>query len=129
MLSGAKEIAPGMPIPKTSKEIVNFISKLPETDSPQTYGLPINIDQALQRNNTTQSIASLRQMMSVSVESIKFQKERWNKLLSPFISNWKQTYKYIKENNFPQIKPANLLSDDPVEGFIYLEAFQGLEML
>ena len=68
-------------------------------------------------------------MMSISVESIKFQKEKWNKLLMPSINNWKLTYKHIKDSGFPQIKSSALLSEDPVEGFIFLEASQSLETL
>lgn len=67
--------------------------------------------------------------MSMSVESIKFQKERWNKLLMPLVNSWKQTYKHIKDSNFPVIKSSALLSEDPVEGFIFLEASQSLEIL
>lgn len=118
-----------MTVPKSAKDITNFINKLPEIDSPQVYGLPLNIDQALQRANTTQSINSLKQMMSMSVESVKFQKERWNKLLMPLVTNWKQIYKHLKDSNFPQIKPNMLLTEDPVEGFIFLEAQQALTML
>jgi dynein heavy chain 2 len=128
-MQGNKEILPGMPIPKSPKDISNFINKLPEVDSPQVYGLPLNIDQALQRANTTQSINSLKLIMSMSVESVKFQKDRWNKLLMPLVQNWKQIYKHIKDSNFPQIKPNMLLTDDPVEGFIFLEAQQALTML
>jgi hypothetical protein len=47
-------------------------------------------------------------------------------LLAPILKLWAQTYKQIKDSKFPNIKNAELLSENPIESFIFLEASQAL---
>jgi dynein heavy chain 2 len=70
-----------------------IINKLPENDSPQVFGLPMNIDKAVQRYNTGQMITSLKILQQVSAEELKFEKEKWSLILGPIINFWQSIYK------------------------------------
>lgn len=56
-------------------------------------------------------------------------KEEWFLMLSPIIKAWQQIYKQIKDSKIPHIKQSQLLAENPVESFIYLEISQALELL
>ena len=49
-------------------------------------------------------------------------------MLSPILKLWAQTYKQIKDSKFPSIKNAQIMSENPIESFIYLEASQALAL-
>jgi len=63
-----------------------------EQDKPIYFGLPMNIDKAVQRYNSTKIIESLKVMMSVRGEELKFDREKWGLLLRPIILLWKALY-------------------------------------
>lgn len=57
------------------------------------FGLPLNIDKAVQRYNTLTVITNLKVIMQASAEDLKFDKEKWQKALSTIINLWKTLYK------------------------------------
>ena len=59
---------------------------------PSYFGLPMNIDKAVQRYNSTKIIESLKILMSVRGEELKFDREKWGLLLKPIILLWKALY-------------------------------------
>lgn len=75
-------------------------------------------------------VQSLKVIMQVSEEDVKFDKEKWSQVLGPLISMWKQLYKQLKESGgLPQIKPQQLNTTEPIDAFVYLEASSAYQML
>jgi len=47
-------------LPKNQKELTNFVNRMPEVDDPSTFGLPRNIDKAVQRAATEAVLKDLK---------------------------------------------------------------------
>ena len=108
---------------------MSFIGKMPDIDDPSLFGLPKNIDKVVQRNNSQNTISALKKLTSLVSEGGQLRKEEWYKIVSPILKTWSQIYKQIKDSKFPTIKQSQLLVENPVQSFIYLEASQALELL
>ena len=122
VFQGTKKLSNLVAVPKTStiKDYLQFISQLPDQDSPQMFGLPPNIDRSVQRFNSQKYINVLKAITAISKEDLKFDREMWAKALGPILKLWKSIY---KPDGFRaiKIKPGNLNSEDPVEAFVYME--------
>ena len=131
ILFNNKKLSIGISVPnsKSLKEFTLLINKLNDNDNPSLFGLPNNIDKAVQRYNTQQIIYSLKILSRVSSENLKFDKERWGTLLKPIINMWKALNKQIQEGGLPKIKHNLLNSNDPLEAFIYAEASSAFLMV
>jgi dynein heavy chain 2, cytosolic len=125
-LNSESQVGFGAAIPKNQKELTAFLAKMPEIDDPSIFGLPRNIDKAVQRTATECVLGSLKTLSLAREEGSALNKEEELKLLSPILKLWTQTFKQIKDAKFPSIKNAELMSENPVESFIYLEASQAL---
>ena len=81
VVSGQIGLAPGVQVPRSKdvKDYLQIIQKLQETDNPSLFGLPLNIDKAVQRFNTGSLITSLKVMLQASGEDLKFDREKWSK--------------------------------------------------
>ncbi|EGR34655.1 hypothetical protein IMG5_004580 [Ichthyophthirius multifiliis] len=101
--------------------------KMPENDTPLLFGLPQNIDKAVQRYNTQRLIENLKKIKKTSLLELKFDKIQWLQNLEPIFLLWNTLNKNIK--NLPQIKNQDLLTNDPIESFVFLEAQQSFLML
>lgn len=130
LFNGKKlSIGVGLPSSKSLKEYTILINKMNDNDNPSLFGLPNNIDKAVQRYNTQQIINSLKILSRVSSENLKFDKEKWGLLLKPTINQWKTLFKQSIEGGLPKIKQAQINSADPLESFIYAEAHAAFQML
>ena len=131
ILFNNKKLSIGISVPnsKSLKEYTILINKLNDNDNPSLFGLPNNIDKAVQRYNTQQIIYSLKILARVSSENLKFDKERWGTLLKPIINMWKALHKQIQEGGLPKIKPSLMNSNDPLEAFVYSEASSAFHMV
>lgn len=109
-LGGEAQVGFGAVLPKNQKELTAFLAKMPEIDDPSIFGLPKNIDKAVQRTATEAVIHSLKTLSLAHEEGNALNKEEELKLLSPILKLWTQTYKQIKDSKFPQIKNAELMS-------------------
>lgn len=132
ILFNGKKLSIGVSLPnsKNLKEFTILINKLNDNDNPIVFGLPNNIDKAVQRYNTQQLILSLKVLSRVSSENLKFDKERWGVLLQPTILLWKSLYKQLLEGGgLPKIKASLLNSNDPLDSFVYSEASSAFAMV
>ncbi len=79
---------PFSPPPPLSRE---FIESLPDTDGPDTFGLPRNIERTSQK---TKSEIILRQLKSLEASGGGtgggFDSARWKALLGPALDSWKR---------------------------------------
>eukprot|EP00831_Metopus_contortus_P022779 TRINITY_DN2047_c0_g1_i2.p1 TRINITY_DN2047_c0_g1~~TRINITY_DN2047_c0_g1_i2.p1 ORF type:complete len:352 (+),score=48.75 TRINITY_DN2047_c0_g1_i2:130-1185(+) len=86
-----------------------------------------NIDKSVQRFNSQKVIFSLKQLQSIRAEDLKFNKEKWTAQLGTVLRLWKSLVK-IDEFRKVKIRGAQLSSDDPIEGFVYME-FYNMQIL
>lgn len=61
---------------------------MPEIDSPEFFGLPQNIDKAVQRFAIQGVVSGLKSMNIMVGSEVKFDKEKWAELLKPIIQMW-----------------------------------------
>lgn len=115
-------------LPKNQKDLNAFVNRMPEVDDPSTFGLPRNIDKAVQRATTDAVLKDLKILSLAHAEGVAVNREEELKAINPILKLWGQTYKQIKDSKFPVVKHSELLSEGPIESFIYLEASQALEL-
>jgi dynein heavy chain 2 len=101
LLNGKVPLSIGTRMPTTTdiKDYASVISKMNEVDTPDYFGLPLNIDKAVQRFNTLQIINSLKVIMQASAEELKFDKDNWAKQLGPIITLWKTLSRSFKDGS------------------------------
>ena len=94
-MKGTKKLSGSIQVPSTSeiKDIIALVSRLPDIDSPEIFGLPSNIDRSVQRFNSQKIIQSLKQLQSISAEDLKFNREKWTAQLGPVLKLWKTLIK------------------------------------
>lgn len=131
VFNGNKKIAGMIALPdsRSIRDYLMLINKLPDTDSPNLFGLPLNIDRSVQRFNTSMVIEGMKRLQAGSSGNIKFDREKWSELLGPTVKLWKTLYKQVKDKGVPQIREKQLNSDDPIESFIFTEANNCFVML
>lgn len=75
-------------------------------------------------------IQSLKVILQLSAEDIKFDKDKWAKTLAPFLKLWNSLFASLKdEKQQVKITQQNLASSDPVDAFVYLETQQAIQVL
>lgn len=109
-----------LPTSASMKDFNQLIQQTPETDTPQLFGLPGNIDRSVQRFNSQRVISQLKSLAAVSAEQLRFDKEKWNKMLGPICQLWQTIYKHQDFASI-RISPNQLGSTDPIESFVYME--------
>jgi dynein heavy chain 2, cytosolic len=68
-------------------------------------------------------------MLQVSGEDLKFDKEKWSKQLKPIVELWQGLYKIFRDQGgVNQIKASQIYHKDPVDSFVFLEAFQAYQL-
>jgi len=91
-------------LPKNQKELTTFVNKMPEVDDPSTFGLPKNIDKAVQRSTTEAILKDLKVLSLAHSEGTVANRDEELKIVNPILKLWNQTYKQIKDSKFPTIK-------------------------
>lgn len=74
VLSSQLDIGFGL-LPKNQKELTVFVNKMPEVDDPSTFGLPKNIDKAVQRVTTEAILKDLKVLLLAHVEGTVVNRE------------------------------------------------------
>ncbi len=74
VLSSQLDIGFGV-LPKNQKELTVFVNKMPEVDDPSTFGLPKNIDKAVQRVTTEAILKDLKVLLLAHVEGTVVNRE------------------------------------------------------
>lgn len=62
-------------LPKNQKELTLFVNKMPEVDDPSTFGLPRNIDKAVQRATTDAVLKDLKTLSLAHIEGAVINRE------------------------------------------------------
>jgi dynein heavy chain 2 len=102
-LSGQVKLSDIIQVPQSGqvRDCVQQINMVPEQQTPSIFGLPANIDRSVQRFNSMLVINQLKSLQSISSDQIRFDKDQWNKQLSPILQLWVTIY---KKEEFRQIK-------------------------
>lgn len=120
-----RKLTPGMELPFSNSraDYIRLINQLPNTDVPSTFGLPENIEGALQQQQSQAVIAQLRKLAVSGNVSAKFNREVWRSSLGPLLNMW--TTLTAENGRAVLAKPAKLVRDEadlsPVESFVVLE--------
>ena len=117
-------------LPASAKfhEYFDMVNKLPEDDKPSMFGLPANIERSYQRMSSGGTINQLKTLMRSVAGGSKFEREKWNKELTPILNLWK---KLNQGSSLLQMKlhPPTAGEKDPMKAFIELEFYNGVTLL
>jgi dynein heavy chain 2 len=121
-LANRKALARGMSIPSSARaaDYRDLVQGLPMTDSPLTFGLPENVDQAVQQVNAAYVYDNLQSMGRVVDAKGGFDREKWSKELGPILKLWQQLCGSSDILAAPAVDGG--AEGSPIESFVYLEA-------
>ncbi|GMH82520.1 hypothetical protein TrST_g11065 [Triparma strigata] len=90
LIEGRGQIMKGVYVPSSNVagDYHDSISKIPETDSPEIFSLPANIERSVQRARSAIVIEKLGMMSSAGLGSGGFDREEWKKSLGPLLQLW-----------------------------------------
>ena len=130
VLKGQTPMSQIMPVPQSNnvRDFTGMIGKVPDSDLPNLFGLPANIDRSVQRFNSSAVIAALKQLAAASAEELRFDRAKWTQQLGPICELWSSIY---QKSVFEKVKitQQHLEQPDPVEAFVYMELHAVTEIL
>lgn len=87
-------------IPSTSKyeDYIEVINNLPDGETPETFGLPANIERSVQRANSSTVIGQLKILEVTVSEGTRFNREQWATQLSPIVQLWQKVFLFVVSN-------------------------------
>ena len=101
---------------------------LPERDLPAYFGLPENIGRAWEKQTSSEIVTKLKTILLTKEVSLKFDREYWQKSLSPFMIVWKklnQGHDFVRMN----LPGAASNSNSSVENFVSEEFQNGVRLI
>jgi dynein heavy chain 2 len=134
VITGKQELLPersDMRLPSTNvhADYAALIEKLPDSDLPNFFGLPDNIERSVQRTASAQLQSSLRTVEASSVAADQFNREEWKKQLGPMLEMWQKVCTADLKQQ-PADQPADQLAQmTPVDAFAIMENKAAWEML
>lgn len=111
---------------KDANTALSLFSKLPDKDTPASFGLCSTADVSVQKLNVAELVTSLKKIKSGSMDSIKFDTETWTAGLGNILKVWKVVYKQLIDSGIPKISEEDLLTEDPVVSLVLTEIRAGL---
>ncbi|KAJ3098912.1 Cytoplasmic dynein 2 heavy chain 1 [Phlyctochytrium planicorne] len=126
--AATRKLAKGIALPSISdhQAFMAVINDLPEADNVALFGLPLNIDRALQRSSSQVVLDQLKILRYHDLQSQKFEKEKWSRELMPFLQLWK---KLNTGNDLLQKKIGSSPDVNPIDSFLTLELVNALSLL
>lgn len=118
ILSCHSNLPPAIPTTARFEDYTEVINSLPDSETPETFGLPANIERSVQRANSTTVISQLKVLVSyfsfvikdrlinqnfqeVTVsEGTRFNREQWATQLSPIIQLWQKVWNLVLDKLF-----------------------------
>ena len=129
LLTGRKSIneTDSISVTKSSNisEQLKVIEKLPQEDAPYLFGLSNKADISVQKYNVAEIINSLKKFKQADASGIKFDREQWKADLAPIIKQYKSLYTKLSQSGAPTVKEEELLTDNPLNGFVLSEIRNG----
>lgn len=131
--ASGKRLTRSVAVPKSARftDYTELIAGLGHSDTPLLFGLPDNIDRAVQQVNANHVFSNLKHMLLSAVSLTGFDREQWRSELGPILKLWSQLL-----NSNPDVlaaPPAGAAGNaTPIESFVLLEsnvAFKTLEAI
>lgn len=111
---------------KNAEKALGLFEKLPEKDTPATFGLVSTADVSVQKMNVAEIVLNLKKIKSGAIDSIKFDTETWTAGLANILKVWKVVYKQLIDSGIPKISEEDLFCDDPIVSLVLGEIRAGL---
>lgn len=124
-----KQMGPfDLPASTDERDYAKLVNKLPEDDKPSMFGLPANIERSYQRTSSLATINQLKLLMRSVIGAAKFEREKWQKELTPILNLWK---KLNSGSSMLQMKlqAPSSATGDPIQSFVELEYFNGVKLI
>eukprot|EP00056_Hartaetosiga_gracilis_P017754 m.8317 g.8317 ORF g.8317 m.8317 type:complete len:4146 (-) comp6080_c0_seq1:66-12503(-) len=139
-------LAPGVSIPTSThlSDHVEMIQHLPDTDDPEVFGLPANVNKAVQQGVGEHILQSLMTVQREGVLDDGFDRDRWRKELEPFIRTWfkrvdgtslvsdnggRDNLLSSKEKKSGRMSLIESDGDDAIVSFVKLERHSGMKVI
>lgn len=124
------KFGPGLNLPNSCdmRDYKDLIEKLPDTDNPRFFGLPLNIDRSAQIVISNQVVAQLKVLKRSNHQSGK--KMEKDALKSQFKPLWKLWEALKKNFNSNELKKKYSDNDkSPVKSFVFLEKTLSIKLI
>ncbi|KAJ3416777.1 Cytoplasmic dynein 2 heavy chain 1 [Chytridiales sp. JEL 0842] len=123
-----RKLARGISIPTVTDHasFISTISDLPENDNLTMFGLPENIDRALQQSVSHGILEQLKTLTHQDPSNMAFDREKWSQELMPFLHLWKKLNTGI---DLLQKKVSQSTDFDPIHSYIALELSNGVNLV
>jgi dynein heavy chain 2, cytosolic len=109
-----------MPSSNRAADYQDIVSNLPQQENPAIFGLPDNVDQAVQMVNASYVYDNLQSMGRTVDATGGFDREKWAKELGPILKLWQQLCGNGDILAAPTCGEGGA-EDSPIESFVYLE--------
>ncbi|KFM70535.1 Cytoplasmic dynein 2 heavy chain 1, partial [Stegodyphus mimosarum] len=135
MTAGSRKLLGGIisvPASVDYKEHMHAVRTLPDTDNPEFFGLPENIERSAQCTSSRRMIDQLKRLLRQTEIADKFDVHRWNVELSPILVLWKklnQGSQIIHLQLTPPQFDKEMEEEPPVLSFIRLEYYSGVRLV
>nr|CAD7594420.1 unnamed protein product [Timema genevievae] len=112
------------------QDYISTIQQLSDTDKPEYFGLPANVERSLQRTTSREVISQLnsnyyQSTLTRPVEGVtKFDREEWQLRLAPVLNLWK---KLNQSSDLIQLKIPDLVESSGAKGPLPVPAFVSKE--
>ena len=132
---GSRPISQGIPVPNVAdfNDHLKVIQQLSENDKPSYFGLPDNVDRSWQRVTSAVVVNQLKILLRSSEGELKFDKEEWQRLLSPILNLWKKLNQssgliHLRLDS-KELKETDNLAKTPLETFVMFEFRRAVELI
>lgn len=132
---GSKLLSDGIYVPNVPdfNDHLKVIQQLSENDKPSYFGLPDNVDRSWQRVTSAIVVNQLKLLLRSSEGEQKFNKEEWQRLLSPILNLWKKLNQssgliHLRLDS-KEIQESERLAKNPLEIFVMFEFRRAVELV
>eukprot|EP00756_Hemistasia_phaeocysticola_P023549 Hpha_TRINITY_DN15900_c0_g17::TRINITY_DN15900_c0_g17_i1::g.73779::m.73779/K10414/DYNC2H, DNCH2; dynein heavy chain 2, cytosolic len=115
-----------VPASRRQADFMHIIHGLPEMDHPATFGLPLNADRTVMKNQVKEILTNLQRLRHV-VDASKLTREEWIDRVQPITQQWEQTCR--PHSDALSAHPPKPREPGPTDGFVYNELLNALELV
>ena len=125
-----------LPSSKAIHEYAKLVAQMSDTDRPDLFFLPMNVDVSARQQDGSRVVTTLRALDVASVSASGFDRALWSKKLAPVLSLWESLKAHtgslkggvdIQASYLKAVeKVAGETDASPVDGFVTLERQTGL---
>ena len=131
VMQGSESLMGNIQVPQgggqSASNHLSLFKQLPDSDTPQTFGLPVTADISVQKFKAMNIVKYLRKIKTGTAASLSYNQEEWKVSLAPILKLWKTLYKQLADSGVSMnISSQDLASDNPIQSFIMGELNHGV---